>query len=105
MNNPPLLFDTHAHYIDAAFDDDRHSLLDTLFARAKFPGIIEAGTNPQTSQPPPSLPSDLSIYGLRPACTRLTLQAICPTSTPLSLSSPIRNVLVVGKSDSTITIP
>lgn len=50
MNNPPPLFDTHAHYIDAAFDDDRHSLLDTLFASGEICGIIEAGTNPQTSR-------------------------------------------------------
>ena len=41
---------SYTHLIDAAFDDDRHSLLDTLFASGEICGIIEAGTNPQTSR-------------------------------------------------------
>lgn len=50
MNNPTPLFDTHAHYVDRAFDEDRGGLLDALFSSGEICGIVEAGTNLSTSQ-------------------------------------------------------
>jgi TatD DNase family protein len=45
MNKPSPLFDSHAHYLDAAFESDRYTLLDTLFGSGEICGIVEAGTN------------------------------------------------------------
>lgn len=43
------IFDTHAHYDDSAFDEDREQLLDKLFA-ADICGIVNQGTTVETSQ-------------------------------------------------------
>lgn len=44
-----LIFDTHAHYDDHAFDDDRESLLDKLFAE-EVCCIVNQGTDLETSK-------------------------------------------------------
>ncbi len=41
------IFDSHAHYDDARFDEERDTLLATLFANG-VTGIVNVGTNPQT---------------------------------------------------------
>ncbi len=43
------IFDSHAHYKDERFDQDREQLLDTLFANGVC-GIVEAGVDLQTSR-------------------------------------------------------
>lgn len=43
------IFDTHAHYDDEAFDADRESLLERLFAQG-VSGIVNQGTNTETSK-------------------------------------------------------
>lgn len=43
------IFDSHAHYLDERFNDDRHSLLTTLFDQGVC-GIVENGTNADTSR-------------------------------------------------------
>jgi len=50
MNEKISLFDTHAHYVDDAFDADRHELLSRLFNSGEICGIVEAGTNAETSR-------------------------------------------------------
>ncbi len=42
------MFDTHAHYDDRQFDDDRAELLNRLFSSG-ITGIVNAGTNKDTS--------------------------------------------------------
>ena len=42
------IFDTHAHYDDEAFDEDRDDLLDALFA-GEVCGIVNQGTTVETS--------------------------------------------------------
>jgi len=42
------MFDSHAHYGDAAFGEDREELLKTLFA-GTVEGIVEAGTDKESS--------------------------------------------------------
>ena len=44
-----LIFDTHAHYDDNAFDNDRYELLDKLFA-GEVCGIVNQGTTVETSR-------------------------------------------------------
>lgn len=43
------IFDTHAHYDDEAFNDDREELLDKLFSEGVC-GIVNQGTTIKTSQ-------------------------------------------------------
>lgn len=43
------IFDSHAHYLSDAFDEDRQKLLDHLFSHAVC-GIVEAGTSPASSE-------------------------------------------------------
>ena len=43
------IFDSHAHYLDTAFDQDRDALLGQLFA-TDVCGIIEAATTAETSK-------------------------------------------------------
>ena len=43
------IFDSHAHYLDAAFDEDRDTLLTQLFS-TDICGIIEAATTAQSSE-------------------------------------------------------
>ncbi len=43
------IFDTHAHYDDAAFDEDRDELLHRLFSQDVC-GIVNQGTNAETSR-------------------------------------------------------
>ncbi len=43
------IFDTHAHYDDSAFDEDRYELLDRLFAD-NICGIVNQGTTVETSK-------------------------------------------------------
>ena len=43
------IFDSHAHYLSSAFDDDRDDVLDRLFA-ADVCGIIEAATTAETAK-------------------------------------------------------
>lgn len=43
------IFDTHAHYDDSAFDEDRYELLDRLFAEGVC-GIVNQGTTVETSR-------------------------------------------------------
>lgn len=47
MNN--LIFDTHAHYDDEAFDNDRDCLLKEMFSTS-VAGIISCGVNIETSK-------------------------------------------------------
>ena len=42
------MFDSHSHYGDERFDEDRHEVLKRLFA-SSVTGIIEAGTDKKTS--------------------------------------------------------
>lgn len=44
-----MIFDSHAHYDDKAFDNDRHDLLSKLFDSSVC-GIINVGCNLQTSK-------------------------------------------------------
>lgn len=44
------IFDTHAHYDDSAFDDDRDELLGSLLPRSGVVGIISAGTTVESSR-------------------------------------------------------
>jgi TatD DNase family protein len=44
------IFDTHAHYDDAAFDDDRDSLLGSTLPAAGVCGIVSCGTTVQSSR-------------------------------------------------------
>jgi TatD DNase family protein len=50
MKKPFPLFDPHAHYLDAAFEYDRYTLLDNLFGSGEICGIVEAGTNALSSR-------------------------------------------------------
>ncbi len=43
------IFDSHAHYLSEAFDEDRYTLLSGLFSDTVC-GIIEAGTDAKSSQ-------------------------------------------------------
>ena len=43
------IFDTHAHYDDSAFDEDRYELLDGLFSD-RVCGIVNQGTTVETSR-------------------------------------------------------
>lgn len=43
------IFDSHAHYLDAAFDEDRDALLTQLFS-TNVCGIIEAATTAKTAE-------------------------------------------------------
>ncbi len=43
------IFDSHAHYLDSSFDEDRDALLENLFS-ADVCGIIEAATTAESSQ-------------------------------------------------------
>ncbi|MBQ7037941.1 MAG: TatD family hydrolase [Clostridia bacterium] len=43
------IFDSHAHYLDSSFDEDRDALLENLFS-ADVCGIIEAATAVESSQ-------------------------------------------------------
>lgn len=45
-----VLFDSHAHYDDARFDENRASVLDGIFAQTDVSYIVNVGTNPQTSR-------------------------------------------------------
>lgn len=45
----PFIFDTHAHYDDPAFDNDRDSLLNQLFSGNIF-GIVNQGTDIHSSE-------------------------------------------------------
>lgn len=49
LNNKKLIFDTHAHYDDEIFNDDRDLLLKKLNSSSVC-NIINAGTNLQTSK-------------------------------------------------------
>ncbi|MBO4452666.1 MAG: TatD family hydrolase [Clostridia bacterium] len=44
------MFDTHAHYCDHAFDEDREELLSRLFGEQGVTGIIEAGCDIEGSE-------------------------------------------------------
>lgn len=44
------IFDTHAHYDDAAFDADRDELLGGILPQSGVCGIVSAGTNVATSR-------------------------------------------------------
>lgn len=44
-----LIFDTHAHYDDKAFDDDREDVIDMLFKNGVC-GVVNQGTNIKTSE-------------------------------------------------------
>ena len=43
------IFDTHAHYDDTAFDEDRDTLLERLFS-GEVCGIVNQGTTVETSR-------------------------------------------------------
>ena len=43
------IFDTHAHYDDSAFDEDRYELLGRLFSD-RVCGIVNQGTTVETSR-------------------------------------------------------
>lgn len=43
------IFDSHAHYLSDAFDEDREPLLNSLFSQSVC-GIVEAGTSPASSK-------------------------------------------------------
>lgn len=42
------IFDSHAHYLDSSFDEDRHSLLSELFESGVC-GIVEAATSAESA--------------------------------------------------------
>ncbi len=44
-----MMFDSHAHYDDVAFDDDRHQLIEKLFQECGVTGIVNAGCDIATS--------------------------------------------------------
>lgn len=44
-----LIFDTHAHYDDKAFDDDRENVIDMLFKNGVC-GVVNQGTDIKTSE-------------------------------------------------------
>lgn len=66
-----LIFDTHAHYDDSAFDEDRNSILDMIFTNGVC-GVVNQGTNVKTSEFSISLAQKYNgIYaavGLHPEC-------------------------------------
>lgn len=66
-----LIFDTHAHYDDSAFDEDRNSVLDMIFNNGVC-GVVNQGTNVKTSEFSISLAQNYNgIYaavGLHPEC-------------------------------------
>lgn len=45
-----MIFDTHAHYDDEAFDEDRDALLRELFENGGVCGIVDQGTTVKTSE-------------------------------------------------------
>lgn len=45
-----LIFDTHAHYDDEAFDGDREALIAQLFSEKGVCGIVNQGTTVETSR-------------------------------------------------------
>lgn len=45
-----ILFDSHAHYDDARFEENRASLLHEIFTQTPVRYILNAGTNVQTSE-------------------------------------------------------
>ncbi len=65
------IFDTHAHYDDHAFDDDRSEVLENLF-KEKVCGVVNQGTTVETSQFSIDLAEQYDgIYaavGLHPEC-------------------------------------
>ena len=44
------IFDSHAHYLDSRFDEDRDVLLSTMFANDSVCGIIENATDAASSR-------------------------------------------------------
>ena len=67
-----MIFDTHAHYDDKAFDEDREELLTRLFAE-KVGCIVNQGTN-----------LELSKYGISLAKKYDTMYYIICTKPPAS---------------------
>lgn len=63
------IFDSHAHYLDHAFDEDRDELLSQLF-RQDVCGIIEAATTAETSKEAVALahryPALFAAVGIHP---------------------------------------
>ncbi len=68
MNN---IFDTHAHYDDEAFNDDRDALLERLFSEGVC-GIVNQGTTTETSKFSVRLaekyPGIYAAVGIHPEC-------------------------------------
>ncbi len=66
-----MIFDTHAHYDDPAFDDDREELLETLFS-GEVCGIVNQGTNLKTAAESirlaESYPGMYAAVGIHPEC-------------------------------------
>ncbi len=64
-----MIFDSHAHYLSTAFDDDRDTLLTALFG-GKVSGIIESGTTISDSREALALadryPSLWAAVGIHP---------------------------------------
>lgn len=44
------IFDSHAHYLDSRFDEDRNALFQSMFDSGAVCGIIENGTTAETSR-------------------------------------------------------
>lgn len=66
-----LIFDTHAHYDDAAFDEDRYDVLNRLFSQ-EVCGIVNQGTTVSTSRLSVELahryPAMYAAVGIHPEC-------------------------------------
>lgn len=65
------IFDTHAHYDDSAFDDDREEVLERLFSEG-VSGIVNQGTTLETSRTSIALaqryPGMYAAVGIHPEC-------------------------------------
>ncbi len=67
-----LIFDTHAHYDDEAFDNDRMELLEKLFSEGGVCGIVDQGTTVKTSEKALQLAHSFdhmyAAVGIHPEC-------------------------------------